>query len=148
MPSHHGPDVKTVMPDVNIMTMSCKIPTTLNHTHFVAATLDGSYTRDYAIEAFRKASRVLLFKEADGYRSSSQIFENFRDMNRRRADMYEACMWEESINVDKNKLYWCHMVHSEAIPIPETMDAIRALSGFKDRKKSIQMTNDSLGIEK
>jgi glyceraldehyde-3-phosphate dehydrogenase (NAD(P)) len=148
-PSHHGPDVKTVMPDINIMTMSCKVPTTLNHTHFVAVTLDGKYTRDYAVEAFRKASRVMLFREADGYKSSSQIFENFRDMDRERAsDMYEVGMWEESINVDGNKLYWCNMVHSEAIPIPETVDAIRALSGFKEKQKSIDLTNKSLGIEK
>jgi len=40
-------------------------------------------------------------------------------------------------------------VHSEAIVIPETIDAIRAITGIEsDKFKSIEKTNKSLGIEK
>ena len=33
LPSHHGPDVQTVMPDVNIFTTAMSVPTTLMHMH-------------------------------------------------------------------------------------------------------------------
>ena len=33
VPSHHGPDVNTIIPDLNINTMAVKVPTTLMHLH-------------------------------------------------------------------------------------------------------------------
>ena len=35
LPSHHGPDVKSVLPHINITTAALKIPTTLMHVHTV-----------------------------------------------------------------------------------------------------------------
>ncbi|HLC77451.1 MAG TPA: type II glyceraldehyde-3-phosphate dehydrogenase [archaeon] len=147
VPSHHGPDVKTVLKKINITTMACKIPTTLNHVHFVTAKVDGDYKRDDAIEAFRKASRVLLFDSTQGYTTSSQIYEMFRDIKRPRSDMYEVCVWEDMVNIDKDKLYWSHVVHSEGIVIPENIDAIRAVMGADTKENSIKKTNKSLGID-
>jgi glyceraldehyde-3-phosphate dehydrogenase (NAD(P)) len=37
-------------------------------------------------------------------------------------------------------------VHQESDVICENMDAIRAMTGFKDSKKSIEMTNKALEI--
>ena len=39
IPSHHGPDVQTVLPKINIDTAAMKVPTTLMHMHFVNMTL-------------------------------------------------------------------------------------------------------------
>ncbi|MCX6815884.1 MAG: type II glyceraldehyde-3-phosphate dehydrogenase [Candidatus Aenigmarchaeota archaeon] len=148
VPSHHGPDVQTVLPKINITTMACAIPTTLNHTHFITATMDKECSREDIIDAFRNACRVLLFRAGEGYETSSQIAEYFRDTGRPRSDMFEACVWEETVNTVKNKLYWCHVVHSEAITIPENIDAIRAVMNTDKKLSSIRKTNKSLNIEK
>ncbi len=144
VPSHHGPDVQTILP-IKITTMACKVPTTLNHAHFVIVDLAEKCTRQKALNTLKKADRVLLFKASDGYNSTSQIFEMFRDINRPRDDMYEVSVWEETVSVFGNKLYWSHVVHSEAIIVPENIDAIRALMGVP-QKKSMAKTNKSLGI--
>ena len=61
--------------------------------------------------------------------------------------MYEVAIWEESVNVMEDDIFWAHAVHSEAIVIPENIDAIRAITGIeKDKWKSIKKTNKSLGI--
>lgn len=33
VPSHHGPDVKTVMEGIDVTTMALLVPTTLMHQH-------------------------------------------------------------------------------------------------------------------
>jgi len=147
VPSHHGPDVQTVLKGIKIKTMACKIPTTLNHVHFVTANVDGDYTREDALEALRKASRVLLFNSTQGYTTSAQVFETFRDITRPRSDMYEAAVWEDMVNIDHGKLYWSHVVHSEGIVIPENVDAIRAIMGACGKDESMSRTNKTLGID-
>ena len=37
VPSHHGPDVQTVIADLNIQTMAVKVPTTIMHVHCIIA---------------------------------------------------------------------------------------------------------------
>ena len=47
-----------------------------------------------------------------------------------------------------DELFYAYMVDNQAIVIPETIDAIRALSGkVKDVSESITRTNVALGIE-
>ena len=72
----------------------------------------------------------------------------FRDIVRPRNDMYEVGMWEDSINVVGNRIYWSHAVHSEAIVVPETVDAIRAVMKAGSKADSMKKTNKSLCIEK
>jgi glyceraldehyde-3-phosphate dehydrogenase (NAD(P)) len=46
------------------------------------------------------------------------------------------------------ELFYAYMVDNQAIVIPETIDAFRALSGtVKDASESITRTNAALGIE-
>jgi len=146
-PSHHGPDVQTVMPELNISTMATKVPTTLAHTHYVTTKVNGDITAEKVKELFSNTNRVMLFSGEQGYKSTAAIMEFFRDINRPRSDMYEAAVWEDSITVKDGKVYWIHAVHSEAIVLPENIDAIRAVCGIeKDKEKSIQKTNKSLGV--
>ena len=39
MPSHHGPDVQSVLPKLNIHTIAVKVPTTIMHLHAVSVQL-------------------------------------------------------------------------------------------------------------
>lgn len=148
VPSHHGPDVKTVMRDLNIKTLAVKAPTTLAHVHVVHVEVKNLPSVDQVKDTFNKTPRILLFKAEHGYKSTAEIIEHFRDILRPRYDMYEVAVWEETINTMEDDVFWAHAVHSEAIVIPENIDAIRAITGIeKNRWKSIKKTDESLGVK-
>lgn len=48
-----------------------------------------------------------------------------------------------------DELFYAYLADNQAIVIPETIDAIRALKGIEEEaQKSIEKTNFSLGIRK
>lgn len=68
-------------------------------------------------------------------------------MGRPWGDMYEVALWEDMLKVVDDELFYAYVVDNQAIVIPETIDAIRALTGIEtDAAKSIAKTNKSLGI--
>jgi glyceraldehyde-3-phosphate dehydrogenase (NAD(P)) len=70
-----------------------------------------------------------------------------KDIGNSRGDMPEICVWEEGVGVKDKKLFYLQAIHQESDVVLENIDAIRAVTGFKDGKKSIEMTNKSLGVE-
>ncbi|WEL22984.1 type II glyceraldehyde-3-phosphate dehydrogenase [Candidatus Nanohalovita haloferacivicina] len=147
VPSHHGPDVQEVMPDLDIKTLAVKVPTTYGHVHMVTAELEDDASEEEVLEAFREQPRVRLMSAGDGYDSTAKIHEKMRDLGRKRSDMQEAAVWEETVTVEDGTLHWIHMVHQEAIVVPENVDAIRAMFEMENQEDSIRMTNNSMGIE-
>jgi hypothetical protein len=52
-----------------------------------------------------------------------------------------------TLKVEGSELFYAYMVDNQAIVIPETIDAIRALTGLEaDANASIERTNEALGI--
>lgn len=61
--------------------------------------------------------------------------------------MYEVALWQDMLKVEGVELFYAYVVDNQAIVIPETIDAIRALTGIEESaEKSIRKTNESLGI--
>ena len=146
IPSHHGPDVKTVLP-IEIFTTAIVVPTTLMHFHNVSAKVQGNPTRETVIQAFKNATRIRLLRSAEKINSTAEIMELAKDLGNERGDMMEICVWEESITVLNNEIFFMQAVHQESDVVPESIDAIRAAMGFESAEKSISMTNESLGIK-
>ena len=148
LPSHHGVDVKTVVPDINIMTAAIVVPTTLMHLHYINITFDKKITRNDIIEILENSPRILLIDAPrTGIKSTSELIEYFRDYGRKRNDVPELVIWENMIHVENKEATIVQSVHQESIVIPENIDAIRALSSLeKDKKKTIEKTNNTLGI--
>ena len=147
VPSHHGPDVQAVMPELDIKTLAVKVPVTYGHVHMVNLELEGDATEEEVKEAFRNQPRVDLISAGEGYDSTGKIHEKMRDLNTPRSDMPNAAVWEETIKVEGDTLYWIHMVHQESIVVPDNVDAIRAMFEMEDKESSIERTNDAMGIE-
>ncbi len=145
VPSHHGPDLNTVIPDIDIQTMAVKVPTTLAHLHTVRLELSEDLEAEELKAIFEKTPRITLLS---GYTSTAHVMERFRDFGRKRYDMQEVAVFEESISVDDGIAYWIHTVHQESIVIPENMDCIKAMLGEKEKWDAIYETDKSLGIEK
>ena len=144
LPSHHGPDVQTVL-DVDITTVAFKVPTTLMHVHSLNIVPEKVPKAEDIIEIFEEEPRILLFSESDGFTSTAKIIEWSREV-RNRYDIFENCVWRDSISVVDGEIYLTQAIHQEAIVVPENIDAIRAMFELKSREESMKITNKSLSI--
>lgn len=147
IPSHQGPDAKSVDPELNVITAAVKVPQTLSHMHYWNVKLKKQATKEEVLSAFKTSSRIKLIRYDQGLVSNNTIKEMFLDMGRPWGDMYEVALWEDMLKVQGDELFYAYIVDNQAIVIPETIDAIRALTGIeKDGSKSILKTNQSLSI--
>jgi glyceraldehyde-3-phosphate dehydrogenase (NAD(P)) len=146
LPSHHGPDARTVLHDVNIFTTAMSVPTTLMHMHSLIVDLKKQTSVEDVVNLFRETTRIRVVRNADKVRSTAEVMELAKDTGVMRGDMPEIVVWEEGIGIKDKKLFYLQAVHQESDVVLENIDAIRAITGFKDGQKSIEMTNSSLGI--
>ena len=147
IPSHQGPDAQSVDPELDVITMAVKVPETLAHLHYWTVQLTRPATREEVLEAFRTSERIALIREADGLAGLNGVKELMSDLGRPRADLYEVALWADMLTVQGDELFYAYMVDNQAIVIPETIDAIRALTGIeKSAPASIARTNAALDI--
>jgi glyceraldehyde-3-phosphate dehydrogenase (NAD(P)) len=147
IPSHQGPDAQSVDPDLNVITSAVKVPETLSHMHYWNVKLKKQATKEEVLNAFKTSTRIMFIHYDQGLVSNNTIKEMFMDMGRPWGDMYEVALWEDMLKVVGDELFYAYVVDNQAIVIPETIDAIRALTGMEsDGHKSIAKTNKSLGI--
>lgn len=147
VPSHHGPDVKTVMKGIDVTTMALLVPTTLMHQHNIMVEINNDVETEDVVEALEKRSRVIVVSAEEGLGSTAELMEYAKEFGRNRNDLYEIPVWRESINVVDNELFYMQAVHQESDVIPENIDAIRALLEIEsNNEKSIDKTNKAMGI--
>jgi glyceraldehyde-3-phosphate dehydrogenase (NAD(P)) len=149
VPSHQGPDARTVIPDLNITTIAAAGPYNLSHIHFTMVETTRPVTRDEVHDALEQAPRIAFVRADDGVVALNSVIELMRDLDRPRGDMWEVAVWEDALAVDEREIYLTYQVHNEAIVIPETIDAIRAMTGLEpDGAASIATTDRMLGVTK
>jgi glyceraldehyde-3-phosphate dehydrogenase (NAD(P)) len=147
VPSHHGPDVQTVLEGLPIQTIAVKVPTTMMHLHAVTVILEREATTRGVLEAWRDTPRLRFVSGAEGITSTAQVIELARDLQRSRSDLYEIAIWEDGVQVKDRTLYFFQAVHQEADIVPENVDAVRAMLELEpDSKESIRKTDRTLGI--
>jgi len=89
-----------------------------------------------------------MIEYSEGLSANNTIKELMLALNRPYGDMYEVALWKDMLKVVGDELFYAYVVDNQAIVIPETIDAIRALTGLeKSAEKSIHKTNESLGIQ-
>ena len=147
LPSHHGPDVNSILPDIDITTMAVKTSTTLMHLHAINVELKEKCSEDDIIRLFGKRPRIRLVSSKDRIKSTAEAMELAKDLGRPRGDMWENVVWKDSISINKGELYFFQAIHQESDVVPENVDAIRAMMELeKDGATSILKTNKALGI--
>jgi len=157
LPSHHGPDVNTIFPDLDIDTLGLKVPATLMHTHSVNVTLGSRPTAAEVCDLLADESRLCLVPGGLGLDGAGALTEVAKDRGRPRADLWENCVWEESITVEDGPsatggdavgdLYLFQAIHQESDVIPENVDAIRAMTGTATKAESTARTDGVLGLD-
>lgn len=150
IPSHHAEDVRSVLGDMDIVTVAVAVPTTLMHVHMITVRLGERVTRSRVMETLQNAPRIALVSyKRSGVSSTSEVAELARDLGRPRSDVYENVVWEEAVEASGDEVHLVQAIHQEAVVVPENIDAIRAATGAeRDWRRSVAKTDHSLGLRK
>ena len=146
IPSHHGPDVASVIKGLDIQTMAVKVPTTLMHLHFVNVTFPNETKVEDIISKWKEYKRIAFVSGKDGVKSTSQLMDIGRESGRERSDLFEIMLWKDSVSVKGNELFYYQAVHQESDVVPENIDAMRSMFQLKDKQDSIDKTDKTLRI--
>jgi glyceraldehyde-3-phosphate dehydrogenase (NAD(P)) len=147
IPSHHGPDVQSVLPHINIVTLAMIVPVTMMHMHVVQMDLKSEAQRDHVIKIIEKHPRMGLVRKATGITSTAELKEYAMDLGRCRSDLWENGIFEDSISCLGRELYLFQAIHQEADVVVENIDCIRAMTGtVKDAVTSVEMTNKAMNF--
>ena len=147
IPSHQGPDAQTVDPELDVVTIAVVAAHTNSHLHAWSVELTRPASKDEVLAAFRAAPRIAFLRASEGVVALNSTLEMMSDMGRPRGDMWEVGLWEDSLTVAGSELFYNYQVYNQAIVVPETIDALRALSGIEqDGMTSIAKTDKALGI--
>ncbi|MCE7733901.1 MAG: type II glyceraldehyde-3-phosphate dehydrogenase [Candidatus Heimdallarchaeota archaeon] len=135
--SHHGPDVVTVMPQLQgkIYSLAIAASFTLSHVHMLQVKLNNipSNGKKDIIDLWGATPRIITRQGRQGLFDTAQLVEYFRDLGRLRNDRPENFIWEETIDVTPDgSCYFIMDIHMESIPIPENVDCIRAMLEMED----------------
>ncbi|GGL69429.1 type II glyceraldehyde-3-phosphate dehydrogenase [Halocalculus aciditolerans] len=148
VPSHHGPDVNTVIPDVDIDTLGLKVPATLMHMHSVNVTLAEDVDAEAVRDALRGEPRLWLIDDSLGIETTADAKEYAMDRGRPRGDVWENAVWTESVNTEGRDLYLFEAIHQESDVVPENVDAIRAVTDADTTaEESVRTTNQAMGVD-
>ena len=85
IPSHQGPDARTVIPDLDVVTIAVKAPHNSSHLHTWWVELTRPATRDEVLAAFRAAPRIAFVRSSDGLVALNSTVELMADLGRRAA---------------------------------------------------------------
>jgi glyceraldehyde-3-phosphate dehydrogenase (NAD(P)) len=147
IPSHQGPDAQTVIPELDVVTIALVAAHTTSHLHAWSVELTRPVSKDEVLATFREAPRIAFLRMADGMVALNSTLELMSDLGRPRGDMWEVGLWVDGLTVTGNELFYNYQVYNQAIVVPETIDAIRALTGVeRDGAASIAKTDRALGL--
>ena len=147
IPSHQGPDAQSVDPELDVVTMAVKVPQTLGHLHYWNIRLTREAQVAEILDALRSSERIALIRGDSGLPALNSVKEWMLDIGRPHGDLYEVALWEDMVTVRGDEAFYAYMVDNQAIVIPETIDAIRAITGIEaNATASITATNEALGI--
>lgn len=148
LPSHHGPDVQTVMTSLNISTMAVAVPTTIMHVHANIVEFKKEAKTADVVKLWEDTPRVRLVEGSKGLTSSAEIMEYARDLGFMRGDFNDIIVWRDGLNVVGKTLYYYQAIHQESDVVPENIDCIRSMCEIEpDNGKSMDKTDKALGLK-
>ncbi len=146
LPSHHGPDVRTIFPDLAIDTLGLKVPATLMHMHSVNLTLEAEPSAADVRETLAAEDRLFLIDEGYDIDGTGALQEFALDAGRPRGDLWENGIWAESVSMAGADCYLFQAIHQQSDVVPENVDAVRAVLGEADAAESMATTDEALGV--
>src|SRR3989449_1983983 len=78
MPSHHGPDVQSVLPDLDIHTIAVKVPTTIMHLHTLAVALKKAADATQILDVWKRFARIMSVSGGVGVQLPARVMGKAR----------------------------------------------------------------------
>ena len=148
VPSHHGPDLMTVKPEIDITSLAVAVPTTIMHLHAITVNLPAGHdlSTEKVLGIWNKTPRVIVMNGSKNkITSTAEVMELARDIGRKWGDLHEIFVWEDGVSLQNNTLYYFQAIHQESDVIPENVDAIRAMMETEtDWKVSVEKTDRAI----
>ncbi len=146
-PSHQALDLMTIMPHVDATGILVHTPITHGHFITVVATPKKGITVEEVKSAFYAHDRIRIVRLEDGFLGNASIFKYARDLGRERGDLYEICIWEDTIVKSGDDVMFGIHIPQESITIPETIDGVRAALKMQENgAEAVGLTNQYLGL--
>jgi glyceraldehyde-3-phosphate dehydrogenase (NAD(P)) len=162
MRAHLGP-VDTILPDkIDILRLmkdeiqylmpnpitlsSIRVPSILLSVESIIVRFHEKVTLSDVKDLLCKTWRTILVRAEAGLHSTDSIFEFMRRIVRPSGDAYEVCIWDEQIEIADEKLKLVQALDPHCVQTPEVIDAIRALASNVNVEKSMNRTDEALGI--
>jgi len=115
--------------------------------HAIQVELKKDGKRERIFELIERHPRMGLVKGGLGIKSTAELKEYALDLGRPRGDLWESCIFADSVAVQGKDVSFFQAIHQEADIVVENVDAIRAMMGsVKDPAESIRMTNEALNF--
>ena len=148
VPSHHGPDVKTVKPEIEINSLAVAVPTTIMHVHAIIADLPENHglTTQTILDMWNETPRVIVMNgQENKITTTAEVMEMARDIGRKWGDLHEIFVWEDGVRLIENRLYYFQAIHQESDVVPENVDCVRALMKLeKSWTESVTKTDQAI----
>jgi glyceraldehyde-3-phosphate dehydrogenase (NAD(P)) len=117
------------------------------HMHSINVTLEAEPDAGAVRDLLDGQSRTFVIPEWLGLDGAGALKELAQDSGRPRADIWENCIWGESVSMEGDDLYLFQAIHQESDVVPENVDAIRAVLGEAGQEESIERTNEAMGLD-
>jgi len=148
VPSHHGPDVMTVKPEIEINSLAVAVPTTIMHVHAIIADLPENHglTTETILGIWNETPRVIVMNgQGNRITTTAEVMEMARDIGRKWGDLHEIFVWEDGVRLIGNRLYYFQAIHQESDVIPENVDCVRALMKLEESwTESVTKTDQAI----
>ncbi len=117
------------------------------HLHYWTVELARDASRDEVLAALSHNSRIAFIRTSEGVTALNVTADLMLELGRPRGAMWKVALWEDILMVEGREAYYANQVDNQAIVIPETIDAIRALTGREhSAQASIERTKHALGV--
>jgi glyceraldehyde-3-phosphate dehydrogenase (NAD(P)) len=151
IPSHHGHDVESILPGINVITKAVKVPTNQMHFHSMSIKTKQGVSKQDICDILSRHNRIELLPQEYEIWGAGEFREIAHEKLRPYGSIWENIVWEDSISVENSvgqfsSVELFQSVNQRSIVIPDTIDLIRQMVHEHDVSKSVQITDESLGI--
>ncbi len=137
-------DLHATLGDSNVTAQIAAVAAPITHFHLLMLRLTSrsAIEREQVIETLKCDPRIMMGRVEDGFRTTADVAEFFRDLNRPRGDQWELFVWTESVMTDREELFLTAGYSPDAVGIPEILDAIGQLADPQADLRAVQDGTD------
>jgi glyceraldehyde-3-phosphate dehydrogenase (NAD(P)) len=126
--SHHAEDVRRFLPQLDIVTLAATAPVNCGHLASLFIEMRTAASAADIMERLAQSPRIISLSGGTGALSDMRR----PGLSRHRQDCPSVMIWPEAISVLGREVALFAGIHMESIVVPETLDAMQAMTASTD----------------